>query len=212
MADLYKVLGVSRGADSSEIKKAYFALAKVEHPDKKPGNDEKFKKIQEAYDVLSDANRRRVYDMTGNTQENAAPEMGMPFGMGGMPMGMGGMPMGGMPMGGMPFNLHEMFGGMFGQGQGQQQPRQPEPLSGGLDTPDLQPKSSCPLWNPPYGWDEMYLLHHAEDLIDETYRLEIGEIRDPRGSGMGKPEFRSTHTLATIGHGATIPLVTVFEG
>jgi DnaJ-class molecular chaperone len=121
MGDLYKVLGVSRGADSSEIKKAYFALAKVEHPDKKPGNDEKFKKIQEAYDVLSDANRRRVYDMTGNTQENAAPEM--PFGMGGMPMG--GMPMGGMPMGGMggmPFNLHEMFGGMFGQGQGQQGP------------------------------------------------------------------------------------------
>jgi len=99
MGDLYKVLGVSRDADASDIKKAYFALAKVEHPDKKPGNDEKFKKIQEAYDVLSDANRRRTYDMTGNTQENAAPEMGMPFGMGGMPMG--GMPMGGMPMGGM---------------------------------------------------------------------------------------------------------------
>jgi len=131
MGDLYKVLGVSRDAEPSEIKKAYFALAKVEHPDKKPGNDEKFKKIQEAYDVLSDSNRRRTYDMTGNTQENAAPEMNMPFGMGGMPgmpgmPGMHGMPMGGMPgmpMGGIPFNINEMFGGMFG-GQQRQQPQQ----------------------------------------------------------------------------------------
>jgi DnaJ-class molecular chaperone len=132
--NLYKVLGVSRDADASEIKKAYFGLAKVEHPDKKPGNDEKFKKIQEAYDVLSDANRRRTYDMTGNTQENAQPDPmgGFPFGMGGMPGGMGGMGgmpggMGGMP-GGMPFNIHEMFGGMFGgrppgQGQAQGQPQ-----------------------------------------------------------------------------------------
>jgi DnaJ-class molecular chaperone len=59
-----------------------------------------------------------VYDMTGNTQENAAPDPmgGFPFGMGGMPMGgMGGMPMGGMGgMPGMPFNINEMFGGMFG--------------------------------------------------------------------------------------------------
>jgi DnaJ-class molecular chaperone len=116
--NLYKVLGVSRDAEPSEIKKAYFALAKVEHPDKKPGNDEKFKKIQEAYDVLSEPDRRKMYDMTGNTQENAGPPGGgMPFNMGAMP-GMGG-------MGGMPFNIHEMFGGMFGgmnQGGGRQEP------------------------------------------------------------------------------------------
>jgi len=119
---LYEVLGVSRDASAKEIKKAYFDLAKIEHPDK-GGNEEKFKQIQTAYDILSDDGKRRMYDMTGNTQEQADPFGGMGgmhgmhgmHGMGGMPgmHGMGGMP--GMPgMPGMQFNMGDIFGNMFG--------------------------------------------------------------------------------------------------
>lgn len=111
---LYDVLGVSRDASAKDIKKAYFDLAKVEHPDK-GGNEEKFKKIQGAYEILSDEGKRRHYEMTGSTQEQPeSPFSGMP--MGGM-HGMGGMP--GMP--GMQFNMGDIFGNMFGGG-GQRQP------------------------------------------------------------------------------------------
>lgn len=63
--DYYAILGVTSGADGSEIKKAYRKLAKQYHPDKNPNNPaaaEKFKEVAEAYDVLSDADKRRKYD------------------------------------------------------------------------------------------------------------------------------------------------------
>ncbi|NBP65370.1 MAG: J domain-containing protein [Bacteroidetes bacterium] len=94
--DLYRVLGVDRSADISDIKSAYKQLAKEHHPDK-GGDQEKFKEIGQAYEILSDDGRRKMYDMTGSTSEQ--------------PNGMG---RGGDPFGGMPFPMHEMFGGMFG--------------------------------------------------------------------------------------------------
>ncbi|MDO4613004.1 MAG: J domain-containing protein [Actinomycetaceae bacterium] len=63
--DFYKVLGVAKDADASEIKKAYRKLARTYHPDQNPGDkaaEEKFKEIGEAYGVLSDAEKRRQYD------------------------------------------------------------------------------------------------------------------------------------------------------
>ncbi|HSL19511.1 MAG TPA: J domain-containing protein [Methylomirabilota bacterium] len=66
--DYYRVLGVSRSADTPEIKKAYRKLARKFHPDVNPGNQEaeqKFKEIQEAYAVLSDADKRKQYDTYG---------------------------------------------------------------------------------------------------------------------------------------------------
>lgn len=66
--DLYSVLGVARGADADAIKKAYRKLAKDLHPDRNPGNkgaEARFKKVNHAFDVLSDAKKRKLYDEFG---------------------------------------------------------------------------------------------------------------------------------------------------
>jgi curved DNA-binding protein len=68
MKDYYQILGVPRGASADEIKKAYRKLAHQYHPDKAgKENEAKFKEINEAYQVLSDPEKRRVYDQFGTT-------------------------------------------------------------------------------------------------------------------------------------------------
>ncbi|MFT9497161.1 molecular chaperone DnaJ [Anaerosolibacter sp.] len=67
--DYYEVLGVERGADEAAIKKAYRKMAMKYHPDRNPGNkeaEEKFKEANEAYEVLSDANKKARYDQFGH--------------------------------------------------------------------------------------------------------------------------------------------------
>jgi molecular chaperone DnaJ len=69
MPTLYDKLGVKKGASADEIKKAYRKLAATYHPDKNPGDasaEEKFKEVQNAYDVLSDAEKRKQYDRFGD--------------------------------------------------------------------------------------------------------------------------------------------------
>ncbi len=64
-ADYYNVLGISRDADEDEVRKAYRRLARKHHPDLNPGDkaaEEHFKKVQEAYEVLSDPKKRQMYD------------------------------------------------------------------------------------------------------------------------------------------------------
>ena len=107
MSDYYNILGVEKNASDNEIKQAYRQLAKQYHPDK-GGDKEKFQKIQEAYDTLSDSTKRQQYD-------NPMPDFANIFGGGG-----GGPPDfadlfgggGGFPFGG--FN----FGNMFQRGGG----------------------------------------------------------------------------------------------
>ena len=66
---LYETLGVARAADTEEIKKAYKTLARKHHPDK-GGDAEEFKRIQKAYEILSDDQRRAMYDATGSEEED----------------------------------------------------------------------------------------------------------------------------------------------
>ena len=74
--DYYETLGVARGAKEDEIRKSYRKLARKYHPDLNPGDksaEERFKKVQEAYDVLSDAKKRQVYDQYGFYSDNIPP-------------------------------------------------------------------------------------------------------------------------------------------
>jgi molecular chaperone DnaJ len=99
--DYYEVLGVSKGAGADELKKAYRKLAVQHHPDKNPGDkaaEEKFKEVSEAYDVLSDADKRAAYDRYGHAAFSG---------------GMGGPGGGGMAHD--PFDIfQEVFGGAGG--------------------------------------------------------------------------------------------------
>src|SRR5216110_583754 len=84
--DYYEILGVSRTASADQIKKAHRKLVRKFHPDANKNNAsavEKFKEVQEAYDVLSDAQKRKNYDQFGHAGVNAPPGGGPggdPFG------------------------------------------------------------------------------------------------------------------------------------
>lgn len=76
--DYYQILGVSKNASPEEIKKAYYKLAHKYHPDKEGGDEKKFKEINEAYQVLSDKEKRSQYDRFGQTFEKGT-EPGFDF-------------------------------------------------------------------------------------------------------------------------------------
>lgn len=107
--DYYEVLGVAKNATADEIKKAYRKMAIKYHPDKNPGDkeaEEKFKEAAEAYDVLSDADKRARYDQFGHS-------MG-PQGFGGGGAGGGYYSSGGMSMEDIFAHFGDIFGGRMG--------------------------------------------------------------------------------------------------
>src|SRR5471030_1584905 len=111
-ADYYEILGVARDASDADLKSAYRRLALKYHPDRNPGDDaaeEKFKECSEAYQVLSDAEKRAAYDRYGHA------------GLGGQGSGFGSGPFaGGVDIGDI---FGDLFGEMFNAGGGQRSGR-----------------------------------------------------------------------------------------
>ncbi|MDT9598102.1 DnaJ C-terminal domain-containing protein [Sphingosinicella rhizophila] len=123
MADLYSQLGVARSASEAEIKKAYRKLAKELHPDRNkdnPAASARFSKVTQAYDILTDKNKRAQYDR-GEIDEDGNPKAPFGFGGGGPRPGAGGFRPGG--PGPSPFEMNEtadlsdLFEGLFSGGQ-----------------------------------------------------------------------------------------------
>lgn len=112
----YDVLGVDKGASKDDIKKAFYKLAAKYHPDKKGGDEAKFKEVNEAYQILSDEKKRREYDTYGQTFNGQGPQGGGAGGFGGFG---GGFNQG--DFADMQFDfgdLGDIFGDMFGGGFG----------------------------------------------------------------------------------------------
>ncbi|MFA6184191.1 MAG: molecular chaperone DnaJ [Parcubacteria group bacterium] len=108
MADYYKILGIEKGASEEEIKKAYRKLAHQHHPDKEGGDENKFKEINEAYQVLSDKTKRAQYDQFGQTFDGA----------GGGGGGFGGFGQGGFGGFSGASGWEDVFSDIFGGGRG----------------------------------------------------------------------------------------------
>jgi molecular chaperone DnaJ len=116
--DYYNMLGVEKGASKDEIKKAFHKLAHKHHPDKNKGDDTKFKEVNEAYQTLSDDQKRAQYDRFGSE----GPQGYNPSGQGGF----GGFDFTGQN-GGVEFDmgdLGDIFGDFFGGGMGRGQQAQ----------------------------------------------------------------------------------------
>ncbi len=115
--DYYEILGVPKNASQDEIKKAYYRLAHKYHPDK-GGDEEKFKEINEAYQVLSNPQKRKQYDTFGHTFEGAyGPGQAGQYGQ-----GFGGFNFGDLEdllknFGFSGFDIGSVFGDFFGEGQ-----------------------------------------------------------------------------------------------
>lgn len=108
--DYYKTLGVEKDASKDDIKKAFHKMAHKYHPDKSTGDEAKFKEVNEAYQVLSDDQKRAQYDQFGSEGPSA---------FGGGSQGFGGFDFSGFQQGagGFEFDLGDMFGDIFGGGR-----------------------------------------------------------------------------------------------
>ena len=133
--DYYNILGVKKDAKADEIKKAYRRLARKHHPDVNPNDkasEDKFKEVQEAYDILSDEKKRKVFDRFGYYADNLDPNSSYSTGAGGANgVNPGGFDFSGFNFepggsGGSSSSFRDIFSDLFG-GSGNKAPREPEP-------------------------------------------------------------------------------------
>jgi molecular chaperone DnaJ len=131
--DYYDVLGVARGAPDADVKKAYRRLARKLHPDVNPGDkssQKRFQEVQEAYDVLKDAEKRRAYDRFGHAASAPGFDPGAAS-AGGFGGGAGG------PFGNVSFestDFADLFGNIFGGGaRFRTEPEKGEPAYGTIE-------------------------------------------------------------------------------
>ena len=119
MKNYYEVLGVTKTASEEDIKSAFRKLAHKLHPDKKGGDEKKFKEVSEAYAVLSDKKKRAEYDTYGRTFAGGGPQGGQGFGGFDFSNFKGFEGMGGMGANGQAFefDLGDVFGEFFGGSQ-----------------------------------------------------------------------------------------------
>lgn len=176
-ANYYDLLGVQKGASADEIKKAFRTKAHQYHPDKSGGDAEKFKEINEAYQVLSDTEKRQQYDQFGQTYDQARRQGGGPAGAAGNPFGGGNSPFGGfggsVDMG----DLGDIFGDMFGFGGGSR--RRQQASRGG----DIQATLRIAFKTAAFGGEETIQLRH--------------HIHCDRCGGKGAEPGTSTETCST---------------
>lgn len=138
--DYYQILGVKRDAKADEIKKSYRRLARKFHPDVNPNDktaEEKFKEVQEAYDVLSDEKKRKVFDRFGYYNDNLDPDSPFTSGAAGGAGGAGGFDFSGFSWdpgtaagtGSSGSSFRDIFSDLFGgSGGARTQPEPPRPL------------------------------------------------------------------------------------
>lgn len=136
--DFYKILGVKKDAKPDEIKKAYRRLARKYHPDVNPGDkaaEDRFKQMSEAFDVLSDSKKRKVYDRFGQYSDNLANAAeagpagstytrGAPFDFSGFDFG------GATSQGTGTGSFRDIFSDLFGGGRSEREPPRPQPQRG----------------------------------------------------------------------------------
>lgn len=155
--DYYDILGVAKGASAEEIKKAYRTLAHKHHPDKSGGDETKFKEINEAYQVLSNAQKRQQYDQYGQTFEQAQRQGG--FGGGGFSWEDFARQSGGGFQGqNVNFDfgdLGDMFGDLFGFGGGSRTRRTQRARQGG----DIQTEMSIDFREAVFGVEKLVDLY-----------------------------------------------------
>lgn len=127
MSDYYTILGVNKAASQDEVKQAYRKLAQQYHPDKKGGDEKKFKEINEAYQVLGNKEKRAQYDQFGRVFEGASTGGGPGSGFGGFDFGSFAEGSGNFDFG--DFDFADIFSG-FGFGP---KPQRRKPRNKGLD-------------------------------------------------------------------------------
>ncbi|MDH4379032.1 MAG: DnaJ C-terminal domain-containing protein [Vampirovibrionales bacterium] len=200
--DYYQLLGVSRSASEKEIKSAYRKLARQHHPDSATGNENKFKEINEAYEVLGDAEKRRQYDALGSNWRHGSRfepppgyarggsggfhgqtvDMGDLFGQGGFQGGFGG------GAGNSDFSsfFESLFGAQAGMGGGFDPRMQQQARRGGRQQAGQQAPQPSPVIEQRLPLTLRQLAEGGEQKVTVLSTGKAVSVRIPVGVAEGK--------------------------